>query len=109
MTDTLEKARKHLSRKDPVLRPLIKQVGPCTVQFDSDHFGVLVRSIISQQISTNVARAIHGRLAEKLKHRIEPRAILKASEEALRSVGLSQAKALSLRDLAEKCHGGAVR
>jgi 3-methyladenine DNA glycosylase/8-oxoguanine DNA glycosylase len=43
-------AQRHLSRGDPILRALIRHVGPCSLRHDSDHFAVLVRSIISQQI-----------------------------------------------------------
>jgi DNA-3-methyladenine glycosylase II len=109
MNETFEKARKHLSRRDARLRQIIARVGPCTLQPNSDHFGLLVRSIISQQISTKAARAIHARLADQVGKPIRPRAILKATDEELRSAGLSQGKMWSLRDLAEKCAGGQVR
>ena len=38
------KAQRHLSRRDAVLKRLIKQVGPCTLRSDPDGFAVLVRS-----------------------------------------------------------------
>src|SRR5207244_12459215 len=41
-------------------------------------------------------------------HSIRPRSVLRASEEALRSAGLSLSKVKALRDLAEKCASGAV-
>jgi DNA-3-methyladenine glycosylase II len=96
-------AQRHLSRGDPILRALIRHVGPCSLRHDSDHFAVLVRSIISQQISTKAAHAIHGRLQAALGKRLTPRKILAAPEETLRAAGLSQSKARSLLDLAEKC------
>jgi len=37
---------------------LIRAVGPCTLRHETDHFAILVRSIISQQISTKAAIAI---------------------------------------------------
>jgi DNA-3-methyladenine glycosylase II len=103
MNELFSSARKHLARCDPVLKAIIRKVGPCTLEWDSDHFGVLVRSIISQQISTRAARAIHGRLQEAVPRALTPRAILGTREEALRAAGLSQGKAWALRDLAEKC------
>jgi DNA-3-methyladenine glycosylase II len=97
------RAQRHLARRDPVLQRLIRVVGPCTLRHDPDHFGVLVRSIISQQISTKAAASIAAKLKAALGRKgIRPAAILSASEETLRAAGLSSAKRLALRDLAEK-------
>jgi DNA-3-methyladenine glycosylase II len=103
MNEIFAKARKHLSRKDAQLKRLIARVGPCTLQPNPDLFGLLVRSIVSQQISTKAALAIHKRLGAAVGRPIRPGAILKATDEELRSAGLSQGKMRSLRDLAEKC------
>ena len=114
--EVYRKAQRHLARRDTVLKQLIRQVGRCTLDPDPDGFQSLVRAIISQQISTKAARAIHGRLKEALSRSgITPAAILRASDERLRAAGLSANKARSLRDLAEKvkskvvplhdCHG----
>jgi DNA-3-methyladenine glycosylase II len=89
------------------LRDLIRRIGPCTLQHNPDHFSVLVRSIISQQISTRAALAIGGRLVTAL-GRLTPRTILGASDDTLRQAGLSANKARSLRDLAEKCRNRAI-
>jgi len=97
------KARKHLSRRDPVLKKLIAQVGPCTLQTSDDRFGVLVRSIISQQISSKAARSISTKLHESLgKDGIHPRAISRADDLKLKSAGLSTSKARAVRDLTER-------
>ncbi len=103
------KAQKHLARRDTVLKRLIKLVGPCTLRYESDRFGSLVRAITAQQISTKAAAAIHARLKESLAPEgVTPAAILKARDETLRGAGLSAAKLLALRDLAEKVDSGAV-
>ena len=109
MNPVYAKARRHLSRRDVRLRRLIAKIGPCTLQPMPDHFALLVRSIISQQISTKAAVAIHGRLVEQIGNPIRPRAILKATDEELRAAGLSRGKQLSLRDLAQKCADREVR
>src|SRR5262245_54062842 len=102
-------ARRHLSRRDSVLRGLIKRVGPCTLTADADGFRVLAHSIVSQQISGKAARAISAKLVRTLgRGGLRPRAIMKATDEALRAAGLSASKLLSLRDLSEKCLSGAV-
>lgn len=103
----LRKAQSHLARRDSILRPLIRTIGPCTLKINGDHFDILVRSIISQQISTKAASAISRRLLEAVK-RFQPRRLLAASDEALRGAGLSRGKQRSIRDLADKCQSGTV-
>ena len=103
------KARRHLSRRDAVMKGLVQSVGPCTLQTNDDHFAVLARSIISQQISTKAAIAIGGRLVKALGRRgLRPTAILDLDDETMRAAGLSANKQKSLRDLAEKCHSKEV-
>ena len=112
MNDALEsyrKAQRHLARRDAVLKSLIGQIGGCTLNPDPDGFNALVRAIISQQISTKAARAIHERLRKALKRKLlTPGLILRASDEVLRTAGLSANKARALRDLAEKVKSKAV-
>jgi DNA-3-methyladenine glycosylase II len=104
------KARRHLARRDPVLKKLIAQVGACTLKpDDGDRFGVLVRSIVSQQISGKAARSISARLCEVLgRAGLTPRAVARAAEEKLRGAGLSAGKVRSVRDLAAKVLDGTV-
>jgi DNA-3-methyladenine glycosylase II len=68
----------------------------------ADAYGVLVRSITGQQLSTRAAATIYGRLTELFGgHTPTPQQIIDTDPEALRGVGLSHAKAAYLRDLAE--------
>jgi DNA-3-methyladenine glycosylase II len=109
MTPTFQKARRHLARHDPILKDIIRTVGPCTLRRSPSHFDVLVRSIISQQISSKAAIAIGRRALEALGARtFRPQAILEADDDLLRGAGLSANKLLSLRDLADQCASGAV-
>ncbi len=93
-----------------MLRRLIRAVGPVTLRTNDDHFGILARSIISQQISTKAALAIGGRVVKALgRGGLRAKNILAAKEdEPLRQAGLSANKLLALRDLAQKCASGAV-
>jgi DNA-3-methyladenine glycosylase II len=109
MNEVFLKARRHLARRDERLKRIIARVGPCTLQPSADHFGLLVRSIISQQISTRAAHAIHGRLGTQVGKPIRPRAVLKATDADLRQAGLSATKVRSLRDLAQRCIDGEIR
>jgi DNA-3-methyladenine glycosylase II len=99
------KGRRHLARRDPVLKKLIGLVGAYTLQPDANNrFGMLVRSIVAQQISSKAAMAIHGRLQQAVGNPVTPKALLKAKDDVLRAAGLSAGKLLSLRDLAHKVH-----
>ena len=103
------KARRHLARRDPVMKALIARIGPCTLQPFSDRFAVLVRSIVSQQISGKAARSISAKLEKSLgRLGLHPKAIARASEATLRAAGLSTAKMRAVRDLAAKVLEGAV-
>ena len=103
-------AVKHLSKADPVLRRLIRRVGPFTLKTHRDRFDLLVRSILSQQISTKAARAIRLRLTDRVRpHGISPESISRLSEQELRAVGLSAQKASYLRDLADHALSGRLR
>jgi DNA-3-methyladenine glycosylase II len=103
------KARRHLARRDPMLKKLIAQVGSCTLQPTADHFGVLVRSIISQQISGKAAASISARLREALgKSGLQPRALARLDETKLRGAGLSAGKVRAVRDLTAKVMDGTV-
>jgi DNA-3-methyladenine glycosylase II len=86
---------------------LIEQIGPLSVTKrkrgrPDDAYGTLVRSITGQQLSTKAAATIYGRLTELYGGRTPtPQEILDTDPSGLRVVGLSNAKAAYLRDLAE--------
>lgn len=89
---------------------VIKQIGPMTLKPQRDRFKLIVRAIISQQISTAAARTIRQRLEDLLKpDRIRPETIALLTAEQLRQVGISRQKAGYLFDLAQKCLDGTVQ
>jgi len=94
-------AEDHLKKSCPTLRPVIERVGPCGLEPDANLFGVLVRAIVSQLISTAAARTITARLLKVLKGPITPGRVLKREPEELRACGLSNAKVKAIRHLAE--------
>jgi DNA-3-methyladenine glycosylase II len=101
---------RHLRQHDPVLRPVIDLVGPFALKLQGARFPMLVRSILSQQISGKAARSIELRLRDRLRpRRITPESILALSPEELRTVGVSPQKARSLHDLAGRVAAGEVR
>jgi DNA-3-methyladenine glycosylase II len=109
LENVFRRARRHLSRCDPLLAELLRRVGPCKFQPGAEAFPSLVRAIIAQMISTKAAKAITARVeATLLPQAVTPAAVAAASEEVLRGAGLSRAKALALKDLAEHALSGAL-
>ena len=105
----IEAARRHLRKADGVMREIIDRVGPVKLRLERNRFAMLVRSIISQQISTAAARSIRRRLEELLAPgTITPADIVKLKAHQLRSVGLSGQKVSYIQDLAKKVHSGEV-
>jgi DNA-3-methyladenine glycosylase II len=101
--------RQHFRRHDPVIHQVARRVGPCALRPHRDRFGMLVRSIISQQISVGAARAIRGRLEALVAPAgLRPGALAALSTDQLRSVGLSPQKAAYVHDLAAKVEAGTV-
>ena len=108
------KAIAALRKSDPVLRELIDEVGPLGDFFagrPTDHYGMLVRSIVGQQLSTRAAAAIYGRLQERFGGRPPtPEEVLADDPDELRTAaGLSHAKVRYLRSLAEHVLDGSLR
>jgi len=108
------KAIAALRKSDPVLRELIDEVGPLGDFFagrPTDHYGMLVRSIVGQQLSTRAAAAIYGRLQERFGGRPPtPEEVLADDPDELRTAaGLSHAKVRYLRSLAEHILDGSLQ
>lgn len=103
------RATRHLQRNDPVMRELIRNVGAFEIKLERNRFWMLVRSIISQQVSTAAARAIGGRVQALLKPgTVSADRLLKLSEVQLRGAGLSAAKASYVLDLSDAVVSGRV-
>lgn len=101
----------HLRRVDPVLGRLIDRVGRATPapRTEGTDLGAIARAIVFQQLSGRAAGTIHGRF-EALFGGRAPTAeeLLAVSDEQLRSVGLSRAKAVYLKDLAQRVVDGSL-
>ncbi|MBO0769543.1 MAG: DNA-3-methyladenine glycosylase 2 family protein [Solirubrobacterales bacterium] len=104
--DQDDAGRAHLSAADPVIAAVIARVGDDALGHratrPSDHWGVLVRAIIAQQVSVASADAIFGRLQEFFGGIPTPEQMFAADPDVMRSAaGLSRAKTAYLRSLAE--------
>jgi DNA-3-methyladenine glycosylase II len=101
-------AVRHLRRVDPHLRAIIDRIGPCRLAPHPDRFAALVRSIVSQQISSKAAISINQRLIALGGDPHQPSRLLELGEAKLRTVGLSSAKARYVLNLAEAVASGQV-
>jgi DNA-3-methyladenine glycosylase II len=97
-------AAAHLRAADPVLARMLDALGPPPARAPTgDPYGALMRVICGQQLSVTAARAIYGRLLERYGGRPPtPEDVLAEDPDLLRpAVGLSRAKTVSLRSLAQ--------
>jgi DNA-3-methyladenine glycosylase II len=109
MSQRERRAVAHLRAADPVLARMIDDLGGDVPRWtpDGDPYGAIIRAIVSQQLSTGAARAILGRLQERFGGRNPtPAEVLADDLDELKSVGLSRAKVVSLRSLAEHLEDG---
>jgi DNA-3-methyladenine glycosylase II len=106
---TYRKAALLLADRDPVIARLVQDGGLPKIPVSREsHFESLVRAIVYQQLAGPAARAIHGRLLAAVDDNVTPEAVLAVPTEALRGVGLSGRKVVSLQDLATKTLDGTV-
>ena len=99
-------ARKHLMKKDRVMKRLIPQLGDGTLQSRGDACSTLARSIVGQQVSVASAQAVWERLVALLPRGMKPASVLKLKIDDMRAAGLSARKVDYLVDLAMHFESG---
>ena len=104
------RARRLLARRDPVLRDLMRRHGACGLARaqKSDPFRALTHAIIAQQLSTKAAATIEARFGGLFGGHPTPAAVAAATDEQLRSVGLSPQKLRYMRDLCARILDGSL-
>ena len=103
-----DEATRHLAKRDPVLRRLIKACRRPDWVSRGDAFQTLARSIVGQQISVKAAAAIWARFAA-LAGEVKPARVMALEDSALRGCGFSGQKSAYVKDLARRFHEGEVR
>ena len=103
----------HLRAADPVLAKIVDVYGPLDLvpehRRGREHYAALVRSIVGQQLSVKAAASIYARVEAMFDdHAPTPEQILAAGTDALRGAGLSRAKVVYLRSLAEHVIDGSL-
>tara|TARA_Y100000590_G_C15565128_1_gene956327 strand:- start:352 stop:978 length:627 start_codon:yes stop_codon:yes gene_type:complete len=95
------KAKKILSKKDPVLKKIIKKYNKEYLNTRNDPFLSLCRTIVGQQISTKAADSIWSKFEIKCKKKIKPQIVIKLNSRSLKNAGLSRQKISYLKNIAE--------
>ncbi len=98
----------YLAKRDPILKQLMAQCGPCQLKRANGGFETVAEIIVGQQLSTIVATRIFQRLRTLAGGKFTPAKAQKLTDAQYRSVGLSRAKTLYVRDLASKVISGEV-
>jgi len=101
-----------LAAKDPQLALLIKETEEFRIEMDGSDspYEILLEAIAYQSISGKAAATIFGRVKalSSTGGIPTPQEMLKLKKRALRKAGLSGAKVLAMKDLAQKTIGGVV-
>ena len=98
--EALDRHLKALLKRDRRLRAVYKTAGPFEVRKTEPGFAGLAKVVCGQQLSVSSARAIWSRY-EQLEGALAPDGYLGLSEEAVRAVGFSRGKFLTVRAVAE--------
>ena len=95
------KAKKILSRRDPVIRKVIKKYKKSFLTTRSNPFLSLCRTVVGQQVSVASANSIWSKFEKKCKGKVRPKIILKISSRIFKSAGLSRQKISYLKIIAK--------
>jgi DNA-3-methyladenine glycosylase II len=105
-------AHKHLKKRDPILRRLIREHGKCALVPEKSRspFQSLVQAVAHQQLNGTAANTILQRFIKLFPGRKFPRPedLANVTDEQIRACGFSFAKIKSIRDIAEKTSSGVV-
>jgi len=108
----LAEATKYLAERDESLKRLIKETAPFQIDVADAQspYEVLIESITYQSISGKAAATIFGRIKALGSdgRPPSPEQMLKLRKPVLRKAGLSGAKVLAMKDLAQKTIDGVV-
>ena len=99
----IDKAISHLREKDPELVTLLNHFKIDDLKLEKNYFKSLTRSILYQQLSGKAAKTISNRFISLYPNKSYPlpQDILNTKHEILRSVGISNAKAHYIKNIAE--------
>lgn len=92
----------HLIDMYPVLRRIISQTQPCSIKRRKNYYSSLVQAIINQQLSIKVGESIYKNFSAHFGKHVKPENVAAMPVDELRKFGLSNAKAIYVKNLSEK-------
>ena len=95
------KAKRALSKKDSIIKKIIKKYKDGFLTTRNNPFFSLCRTIVGQQISTKAADSIWAKFEKKCKKKIKPKTVLKIPSYSLKRAGLSRQKISYLKNIAK--------
>ena len=105
-------AIQHLAGSDEILGEIIRRVGPCSLvpRRRRSPYEALVRAVTYQQLNGKAAQTILQRVRDLFPGKTfpSPRELANMPDHKLRNAGLSRAKTLAVKDIAEKALAGVV-
>lgn len=104
--DDLRSGLEELARREPAIAAALEASGFPEPRTAERGYLSLLRTIVGQQVSIKAAASMWGKLQAAVGERVEPEAILAASDEALRGAGLSRQKMSYARSLADEVLSG---
>jgi DNA-3-methyladenine glycosylase II len=104
--EDLRNSLDQLAAREPRIAAALAQVGYPEPRISEPGYQTLLRAIVGQQVSVASAASMWAKLAALVGDPPAPEALLAASDEALRSAGLSRQKASYARSLADEVMSG---
>jgi len=96
------KSKKFLSKKDKVMRSLIKKYSDTNLTTRKDVFFSICKSIVGQQISVAAAGSVFLKFKKACGGKITPKVVKNLSILKLKRCGLSRQKVRGIKDLSKK-------
>jgi len=108
----IKKALIHFKINDPLLHTFAKKFEK-EIKLDKekpeDYFSSICRIIIGQQLSGGVAEVIYDRFIKLYRGNITPKSVLATPHDKLRGVGMSNAKAKYIKNIAQVVEDDSLR
>jgi DNA-3-methyladenine glycosylase II len=104
--EALKEGLDELASREPAFAVALKRAGYPEPRSSSPGYITLLRTIVGQQISIKAAASVWSKLDVAIGGATDPANMALASDETLRSAGLSRQKAGYARSLAEKVLSG---
>ena len=105
--DYWEKAKRSLSRRDPVMGGIMRRFPKVHITPRGDPFHTLARAIVGQQISVKAAQSVWNKFS-LLVENVTPQKVLAKKRPQLRACGLSDRKVEYIADLAQHFADGKI-